>query len=72
MVLPLIDFNCQNLCKFIYSDGSLNEPPSLNEPAAILNVDLNTGLLHFIYYFYCIVSTVEKNRVAIIISLPEI
>ena len=39
---------------------------------AILNVDLNAGPLHFTYDFYCIVSTVEKIRVAIVISLPEI
>jgi len=55
-----------------YSDGSRNEPPSLNEPAAILSADLSLDLLHFIHGCCCIVSTVEKNMVAIATGLPKI
>jgi len=32
----------------------------LNEPAAILSMDLSVDLLHFITDFYCLVSTIEK------------
>jgi len=48
-----------------YSDGSLNEPPSLNEPAAILSTDLGLAPQHFIHGCYCTVSTVEKIGICI-------
>ena len=48
-----------------YSDGSLSEPSSLDEPAAILSADLLLDLLHFICGCRCIISTVEKIGVAI-------
>ena len=49
----------------MYSDGSLGEPSSLDEPAAILSADLPLDLLHFIRGCRCIISTVEKIGVAI-------
>ena len=55
-----------------YSNGSRDEPPSLNEPAAILSVDLHLDLLHFIQGCRCVVSTVGKIRVFVAINLPGI
>ena len=42
-----------------YSIGSLNEPPSLNGPAAILSGKFNLVLLHFVYDYHFVVSTLE-------------
>jgi len=56
----------------MYSDGSHDEPPSLNEPAAILSVDLRLDILHFIQDCRCAVSTVGKIRVTVPTNLPGI
>ena len=56
----------------MYRLGSLNEPPSLNEPAAILGVELSPDLLHLMYGCRYIVSTVEKIGVGVAVGIPKI
>ena len=56
----------------LYSDGSLNEPSSPDEPAAILNADLLLDLLYFIHGCPCIISTVEKIWMVIAMGVPKI
>jgi hypothetical protein len=56
----------------IYSIGSLNEPPSLNGPAAILSENFNLVLLHFVYGYHFVVSTLEKIGIHVATGLPKI
>ena len=55
-----------------YGNGPLNEPPPHNEPPAILTGDLSLGLLHFIYCYRCVASTIEKIGAVIATVLPKI
>ena len=55
-----------------YSDGSLGEPSSLDEPAAILSADLLLNLLHFMHGYRCTTSTVEKIGMIIATGIPKI
>jgi len=56
----------------MYSDGSLSEPSSPDEPAAILSADFPLDLLHFIHGFRCVIPTVEKIGVVIATGIPKI
>jgi len=57
--------------RVVYSYGSLNEPRSLNEPAAILSADLSLDPRRFIHDCCRTVSTVEKIAVGITTGLPK-
>ena len=54
-----------------YSYGSLNEPPSLNEPAAILSAGLSAHSLHFISGCRWLVPTTEKIEAVIASSISK-
>jgi hypothetical protein len=49
-----------------------NEPPSLNGPAAILSEIFNLVLLHFVYGYHLVVSTLEKIGIHVTTGLPKI
>ena len=49
-----------------------DEPPPLNEPAAIPSEDLSLGTLHFMYDFHYDISTVKKITALIAAGVPEI